>query len=182
MTHNRLTTLLLLFTLVFSHAQEFSKTKDFQKFTGFFNFYYDDSTDKVYLEVDELNKEFLYVYALSSGIGNNDIGLDRGQLGGEQIVYFQKAGNKLLLVQPNMYYRANTTNALEKASVEQAFAKSNLFGFPIVEESKGHYLIDISDFLMRDAHGVASRLKQTKQGSYKLDASKSALGFERTKA
>ncbi len=163
-------------------GQSFEKTKDFQKFTGFFNFYYDDTSDKVYLEVDELNKEFLYVYALSSGIGNNDIGLDRGQLGSEQIVFFQKAGNKLLLVQPNLYYRANTSNALEKASVEQAFAKSNLFGFPIVEESKGHYLIDISGFLMQDAHGVSRRLKQTKQGSYKLDASKSALGFERTKA
>ena len=122
MAHKALSTFAILVTLVFGYGQEFSKTKDFQKFTGFFNFYYDDSSDKVYLEVDELNKEFLYVYALSSGIGNNDIGLDRGQLGSEQIVYFQKAGNKLLLVQPNLYYRANTSNALKKASVQQAFA------------------------------------------------------------
>lgn len=55
------------------------KSKDFQKFTGFFDFQYDVKTDKIYLEIDALEKEVLYVYSLSSGIGNNDIGLDRGQ-------------------------------------------------------------------------------------------------------
>ncbi|MDC6363496.1 MULTISPECIES: zinc-dependent metalloprotease [Flavobacteriaceae] len=164
------------------NAQTFDKTKDFQKFNGYFNFYYDDKSDKIYLEVNDLDKEFLYVYALSSGIGSNDIGLDRGQLGNEQVVFFKKAGNKLLLVQPNLEYRAITQNNLERKSVEQAFAKSVLHGFKIEEESKGSYLIDFTEFLMRDAHGVANRLKNTKQGSYGLDKSKSALDFERTKA
>ena len=163
-------------------AQEFEKTKNFQKFSGYFNFYYDDATDKVYLQVDDLEKEFLYVYSLSSGIGSNDIGLDRGQLGNEQVVYFKKAGNKLLLVQPNLRYRALTQNDLERKSVEQAFAKSVLHGFKIEESSRDSYLIEITDFLMRDAHGVSNRLKRTKQGNYSLDVSKSALAFERTRA
>ncbi|MCB0372470.1 MAG: zinc-dependent metalloprotease, partial [Muricauda sp.] len=163
-------------------AQTFEKAKNFQKFNGYFNFYYDDKTDKIYLQVDDLEKDFLYVYSLSSGIGSNDIGLDRGQLGNEQVVFFKKAGTKLLLVQPNLTYRAITDNELERKSVEQAFAKSILHGFKIEEESKGSYLIDFTDFLMRDAHGVSNRLKRSKQGSYSLDASKSALAFERTKA
>ncbi|RDY61728.1 zinc-dependent metalloprotease [Flagellimonas nanhaiensis] len=175
-------TLPILFFTFFLNAQSFDKTKDYQKFSGYFNFYYDDSSDKIFLEVNELEKEFLYVYSLSSGIGSNDIGLDRGQLGNEQVVYFKKAGQKLLLVQPNQRFRALTDNNLEKKSVEQAFAKSVLHGFKIEEESRGSYLIDITDFLMRDAHGVSQRLKRTKQGSYSLDASKSALAFERTKA
>ncbi|MCL6266111.1 zinc-dependent metalloprotease [Flagellimonas myxillae] len=172
----------MLFAANLTMAQSFEKTKDYQKFNGYFNFYYDDASDKIFLEVDELEKEFLYVYSLSSGIGSNDIGLDRGQLGNEQVVFFRKAGNKLLLIQPNMNFRALTTNELERKSVEQAFAKSVLHGFKIIEESKGSYLIDMTDFLMRDAHGVAQRLKATKQGSYSLDPSKSALAFERTKA
>ncbi|MGW9686113.1 zinc-dependent metalloprotease [Flagellimonas sp. 2504JD1-5] len=174
--------LTIALTIGFVNAQNFEKTKNYQKFNGYFNFYYDDVTDKVFLEVDELEKEFLYVYSLSSGIGSNDIGLDRGQLGNEQVVLFRKAGNKLLLVQPNLKFRAITQNELERKSVEQAFAKSVLHGFKIEEESKGNYLIDITDFLMRDAHGVSNRLKRTKQGSYSLDVSKSALAFERTKA
>ncbi len=172
----------IVLTASFLNAQSFDKVKDYQKFNGYFNFYYDDETDKIFLEVNELEKEFLYVYSLSSGIGSNDIGLDRGQLGNEQVVFFRKAGNKLLLIQPNLKFRALTQNELERKSVEQAFAKSVLFGFTIEEESKGNYLIDITDFLMQDAHGVSNRLKGTGQGSYSLDTSKSALAFERTKA
>lgn len=163
-------------------AQFSEKKKDFVKYEGFYDFYYDEANDKIYLEVDDLDKEFLYVYSLSSGIGSNDIGLDRGQLGNEQVVFFEKVGNKLLLVQPNLKYRAITDNVLERKSVEQAFAKSVLFGFPIEEEKNGIYVIDITDFLMQDAHGVSNRLKSTKQGSYNLDKSKSAFALDRTKA
>lgn len=174
--------LFIFFSTSLLTAQFSEKSKDFQKFKGFFNFQHDAKEDKVYLEVSELNKEFLYVYSLSSGIGSNDIGLDRGKLGNEQVVYFKKTGGKLLLVQPNMTFRALTDNVLEKKSVEQAFAKSILFGFKIIEESKGKYIIDITDFLMQDTHGVSARLKQAKEGIYKLDKSKSAFALERTKA
>ncbi len=177
-------TLLIAFIFcgLLGRTQSFEMTKDFQKFNGHFNFYYDDAEDKMYLQVDELEKEFLYVYSLSSGIGSNDIGLDRGQLGNEQVVFFKKAGQKLLLVQPNLKFRALTDNELERKSVEQAFAKSVLHGFKIEAEDKGSYLIDFTDFLMRDAHGVSNRLQRTNQGSYSLDKSKSAFAFERTKA
>lgn len=175
-------TLLLLFGPIFAAGQFDEKSKGFEKFNGLFNFQYDAKTDKVYLEVDELGKEFLYVYSLSSGIGSNDIGLDRGQLGNEQVVYFKKAGNKLLLVQPNLKFRALTENELERKSIEQAFAKSILFGFKIEDEKDGTYIIDITDFLIQDVHGVAQRLKNSEQGSYALDKDKSAMGMDRTKA
>ncbi len=175
-------TLFLIFLGISLHAQFAEKSKKFQKFNGFFDFYYDAENDKVYLEVDALEKDFLYVYSLSSGIGSNDIGLDRGQLGNEQVVFFKKAGNKLLLVQPNLRFRALTENDLERKSVEQAFAKSVLFGAKIEHEKNGKYVIDISDFLMRDAHGVSGRLKRSKQGTYTLDKSKSATALDRTKA
>ena len=86
--------------------------------------------------------------SLASGVGSNDIGLDRGQLGQERIVKFIKAGNKLLLIQPNQGYRAITDNDLEKKSVEQAFAKSVLFGFNIESETRGKYIVDLTPFLI----------------------------------
>ena len=156
--------------------------KDLKSYEGFFDFYYEESTDKIYLKVEKLNDEFLYINSLASGIGSNDIGLDRGQLGKERLVYFKKAGNKLLLIQPNLKYRANTDNKLEKKSIEQAFAKSVLFGFKILSEKEGEYIIDFTPFLMEDTHGVSNRLKRGKEGTYKIDASKSALELERTKA
>ncbi|WP_400078509.1 zinc-dependent metalloprotease [Winogradskyella sp. R77965] len=156
--------------------------KDLKVYEGYFDFYYEESSDKIYLKVEKLNEEFLYVNSLSSGVGSNDIGLDRGQLGNERLVYFKKAGNKLLLIQPNLKYRANTDNSLEKKSIEQAFAKSVLFGFKIISNKDGEYIIDFTPFLMEDTHGVSARLKRNKEGTYKIDASKSALELERTKA
>jgi len=71
---------------------------------------------------------------------------------------------------------------LEKKSVEQAFAKSVLFGFKIEEQSKGKYIIDFTPFLIQDTHGVADRLRDQNEGNYNLDLGKSALSLERTKA
>ena len=156
--------------------------KGIMKYEGYFTFYYDDNSDKVFLQIDEIDKEFLYVRSLSEGIGSNDIGLDRGQLGAGVVVHFKKAGNKIMLIQPNQDYRAITENREEKKSVKQAFAKSVLHGFVIKEEKNGAFLVDATDFFMRDAHGVANRLASSKQGSYSLDKSKSAFNMSRTKA
>ena len=153
-----------------------------QAYEGYFDFFYDDSEGRIYLRVDRLNEHFLYVNSLSQGIGSNDIGLDRGQLGNERVVFFKKMGNKLMLVQPNLQYRANTDNVLEKKSIEEAFAKSVLYGFPIVEKEKNTYIIDLTSFLMQDAHGVTQRLMQRKQGSYTIDKDRSAVSLNRTRA
>ena len=178
MNTQKLTILVVFLLLSLKGFSQYSS----QDYKGFFNFTYDESKDKITLEVDKLDTEFLYVNSLATGIGSNDIGLDRGQLGNERIVKFVKAGNKLLLVQPNQNFRANTSNELERKSIEQAFAKSVLFGFKIESNTGGKYKIDLTPFLMQDAHGVASRLKRGKEGSYSVDASKSALSLERTKA
>ncbi len=153
-------------------------------YDGFFDFKYDESTGKITLSVNrqtQLNQSFLYVNGLSAGIGSNDIGLDRGQLGNERVVEFQKMGDKLMLVQPNLDYRSSSENILEQKSIAQAFAKSVLFGFPIQSTSSTHYEIDLTPFLMQDAHGVAQRLRQSQQGSYGVDKSRSAISLERTK-
>ena len=163
-------------------AQFFKDSKTVTKHEGYVTFYYDESTDKIFLQIENLHQEFLYVNSLSEGIGSNDIGLDRGQLGNTRIVKFMKAGNKLLLIQPNQDYRAITDNLEEKKSVEQAFAKSVIHGFVIKETNQAKYLVDATSFFMRDAHGVQGRLSARKQGSYSLDKSRSAINLERTKA
>ena len=163
-------------------GQNTSEKQNKDKFKGYFNFEYVQKEDKILFEVADLDSEFLYVHSLTTGLGSNDIGLDRGQLGNEAVVKFIKAGNKLLLIQPNLNFRAITENALEKKSVEEAFAKSVLYGFEIKEEVNGKYVIDITSFLMEDAHGVASKLKNGKYGNFSLNRSKSVLSLERTKA
>ena len=170
--------LIIFFSFIFLNANE----KNVKDFIGFFNFSYDQSNDKIFLMVDKIDHEFLYVSSLATGVGSNDIGLDRGQLGSERLVKFIKRGNKLLLVQPNLYYRAETDNLSEKKSVDQAFAKSVLFGFKIIDKYEDSYKIDFTPFLKFDRHGVAKTLKNKNQGSYSVDLSKSSIEMFNTKA
>ena len=146
------------------------------------DFSYNDDSGKIILEIDNLDNEFLYINSLSRGVGNNDLGLDRGQLGNSRIVYFTKRGNKILLIQPNLRYISNSSNELENKAVEEAFARSVLFGFEIVEKSTDSYKIDLTPFLLNDAHGVSQRLRFSNSGSYSLNKSMSAVDLKRTKA
>ena len=124
---------------------------DHKKHTGFFDYWWDEKAGKVWLEIKELDKEFLYVNSLQAGVGSNDIGLDRGQLGQERIVKFIRVGPKVLLIQPNYRFRAESDNDKERKSVEEAFAQSVLGGFKIEAETGNRILVDASHFLMRDA-------------------------------
>ncbi|WP_321371481.1 zinc-dependent metalloprotease [uncultured Draconibacterium sp.] len=142
-----------------------------REFTGFFNFTYNEEDGKIELEIRQLDTEFLYVTSLASGVGSNDLGLDRGKLTGTRVVKFVKAGNKILLVQVNYSYRASSSNADEVKAVDDAFATSVLWGFTISKEENGTYFLDATDFLLEDRGRVAATL----QGSYKLEKSRSAI-------
>ena len=168
---------LLSFILISNFS--FSQETDYQ---GFMDFSYNDDSGKIILEIDNLDNEFLYINSLSRGVGNNDLGLDRGQLGNSRIVYFTKRGNKILLIQPNLRYVSNSSNELENKAVEEAFARSVLFGFEIVEKLTDSYKIDLTPFLLNDAHGVSQRLRYSNSGSYSLNKSMSAIDLDRTKA
>ncbi len=156
-------------------------TEKLQKIDGFMPLYFNADDGKIYLEITRFNREFLYLVSLPTGVGSNPIGLDRGQLGTTKVVAFERAGNKILLVQPNYDYRALSDNAAEKRSVEESFAKSVIWGFKIEATEGDRILVDATNFLVRDAHGVADRLNQARQGNYNLDESRSAIYLPHTK-
>lgn len=158
------------------------KTLGLKKFQGYFNFYWDEKTGHILLEVDKINTEFLYVNSLPAGIGSNDLGLDRGQIGGSRIVKFIRSGPKVLLVQPNYDFRAISNNPDELRSVEEAFAQSVIWGFK-AEATKGDTaLIDLTSFLLRDSHHLVQRLSASGQGDYGTDETRSAVYLPNTKS
>jgi hypothetical protein len=157
------------------------KTKEAQKLAGYFNLYWDGKAGKLWLEIDKWDTEFLYQSSLSAGVGSNDIGLDRGQMGETRIVRFERSGPKVLLVQENLNFRAVSNDADEKRAVHDSFAESVIWGFAAVAEENGRVLVDGTDFYLRDAHGVTAALKRAKQGAYRLDGSRSAIYQANTK-
>ncbi|HEX4380498.1 MAG TPA: DUF5117 domain-containing protein, partial [Candidatus Acidoferrum sp.] len=169
------------------------KIKDATKLAGYFNLYWDAKAGKLWLEIDKWGTEFLYQTSLPAGIGSNDIGLDRGQMGETRIVRFERIGPKILLIQSNLDYRAVTSDPDERAAVRDSFAESALWGFTAAaedvggggdakaENGGGRVLVDATEFFLRDTHHVPEALARAKQGAFKLDDRRCALYLARTK-
>ncbi len=157
------------------------KTKLFRKLDGYFPLYWDERKGKLWLEISLWDSEFLFLDSLPAGVGSSDIGLDRGQLGEGRVVEFERVGPRVLLKEINLRYRTSSNDPAEKRSVEDAFAQSVLWGFEAAAEENGRVLVDVTPFFMSDAHHVAETLKKTKQGAYKIDASRSAIYLDNTK-
>ena len=159
-----------------------TRTAGLQKQDGFFPLYYDVKTGKLYLLIDKFETDFLYYESLPAGLGSNDSGLDRGLLGQEKVVHFERIGPKVMLVQENLDYRAVSLDPAERNAVADSFARSILAGFTVEAEEESKVLIDITSFVVRDAMNIAGRLKQQNQGTFRLDPARSALYMPRTKA
>src|ERR1044072_7077295 len=157
------------------------KTSAFQKLPGYFPFYWDSKAGKIWLEIDKWNSEFLYVESLPAGIGSNDIGLDRGQLGQSYVVRFERTGPRVLLIASNYDYRANSDNADERRSVKDAFAESTLWGFEVAAEEGDRVLVDATSFYLRDVHGIPGTLQRSQQGQFRLEPTRSAFYLPNTK-
>lgn len=149
---------------------------------GFFPLDWDAKAGKLYLEIPRLNEDFLLLDQLPYGMGSNDIGLDRGQLGRGRVVHFSRVGGKVLLIEPNLMYRSSAKDPDERLAVTQSFAESVLWGFTVDAEENGRILVDATSFFLRDAHEVAETLQATGQGAYKVDPSRSAIALDNTKA
>jgi len=158
-----------------------AKTAGMHREDGFFPVVRDDKAGKLYLEVKGDSQDFLLLDHIPYGLGSNDVGLDRGQLGQGRVVHFSRFGNKILLIAPNLNYRSSAPDAAERIAVKESFAESVLWGFKVEAEESGRYLIDATDFFLRDAHGVAERIQAAGQGNYKLDSSRCAITDENTK-
>src|SRR5918912_2420557 len=159
-----------------------AKTRGLQKLDGYFPVYWDAEGGRLLLEISRWDTEFLYQVSLPTGVGSNPLGLDRGQLGDTHVVRFERVGPKVLLVEGNYRFRAITTDEAERRAVEESFARSVLWGFKVEAAEGERVLVDATSFFVRDAHGVVERLRESKQGDYKLDESRSAVYLPRTKA
>ncbi len=159
-----------------------AKTAGMLKRDGLFPLYWDERTGKLYLEIPAMDQEFIYFTSLPWGVGSNDIGLDRNQLGQERLVAFTRSGPRVLLMQKNTNFRGVTTDANEARGVEESFARSALFGFTVEAQDGARVLVDATDFVVRDAHDAAGNLRRSQQGTYAVDRSRSAVYMPHTKA
>lgn len=166
-TLNRASVSLLLFLL---------STQPVAASGGLLDISVDAASGKVFLHLEQLPAEYLYVPALQSGAGSNDLGLDRGKLDRTRRVRFERYGNRVLLLEPNLAFRAETDNASERRAVTEAFAQSALAGFEIEQNGKDDRLkIDLSPLLLSDVTRISTRVTDLEQGDFEPDQDRSAI-------
>ena len=156
-------------------------TAGLERHDGFIPFYFDERSGRLFFEVSRVDKDFLYLYSLATGLGSNDRGLDRGSTGDNGVVRFQRFGPRLFLVRRNLAFRG-TRDTVEARAVEESFATSVLASFPVIVEDSGKVLVDASDFVLQDVFNVRGYLQGGQQGSFRLDRSRSAIYTPHTKA
>ncbi len=163
-----------------AEATEFwidESVKDFTAKRGFLTLFTDEAENKVYavfppVDDDGVSLRAIYAAGLTSGLGSNPVGLDRGLFDSGSLIAFRRVGNKLIAEQENWNYRATSDNELERRAVRESFARSFIWAGEVSATGPaGESLVDISDFLTRDALGVVKTLKDhPKGGSYSIAA------------
>lgn len=153
-----------------------------QHFDGLLPLYWDARQGKLYMEVPTPGTSLLFFTTLTRGMGSNDVGLDRGQVSEAKLVQFERIGPKLLLVQPNQAFRADSADPDQQLAVSQSFASSVLWGFKVVATTGTRVLVDATDFVVRDGHGAIHALALAHQGKFRLNAQRSAIYMPDTKA
>ena len=108
-----------------------SRTATMQHMRGFMPLHWDARKGRLYLEIPHLNVDFLYFNSLPYGVGSNDLGLDRGQISEPRIVRFERVGARILLVQPNQFFRSSAADPAERLALRQSFPESVLAGFSV---------------------------------------------------
>ncbi len=158
------------------------KMEGFEAREGFFKFYVDDREGKIWLEVPAPEGErgeaarLIYVEGLLSGLGSNPVGLDRGQISDASLLVVRRVGRRVLFEQPNLRYRALSDDPAEQRATRESFATSVLWaGDAAALDPDGRTLIDFTSFLLRDAHDVVQTLRESEQGTWRLDEGRSAV-------
>ena len=153
-----------------------------QEMPGFIPLHWDGEEGRLYADISDVEGPFIYYNGLSHGLGSNDLGLDRGRLGDTYLVEFRKVGKKVFLAALNTKYTARSEDAQERRAVAEAFAESIIWGFAVVESSPDSLVIDLTDFALSDATGIADLLSARGEGSFKVDESRSAIYTPKTKS
>ncbi|HEX3986275.1 MAG TPA: zinc-dependent metalloprotease [Acidobacteriaceae bacterium] len=169
------------------------RTASMRHMPGLLPLDWDAKSGKLYLEVpltadNDHTRSADLIYATSTpwSVGSSQLGgygLDRGQISEGAIVYFERTGPKLLLVEPNEKFRTTSDSPAAQAVVHESFPVSVLAGFTIeAEDPDGTVLVDATPFALMDAHHVGEALARGKQGAYHIDPARSTIVPADTKA
>ena len=149
---------------------------------AFIPYHWDAAKGRILFEIPKLDEDLLYFVGVSKGIGSVQLGVDRGASDISTVIAFERVGPKVQVVQRNLKFRALNGNAALQEGMEESFASSVIASLPIDSETGGTLIVDATPLLIRDAVNVEAFLRRANEGTYKLDAARSSIYLDKTKA
>lgn len=138
---------------------------------GFIDLYVDTDTNRVLARLPKANEDgevlrFIHSARLTAGLGSNPVGLDRGWGESGRIIVLRRMGDKIILEEENLRYRASPDNPLEERAVRESFARSFIAALPIMSDARKGPIVDMTEFLTADSLNLVQYLKDADQGSF----------------
>jgi hypothetical protein len=158
-----------------------ARTAGFERRDGFVPLYLDGKQGRLYAELPRESTRALFWVSLASGFGSNPVGLDRGASGDDQVVRFERSGDRVLMVFENTRFRTSLENAAHRRSVEESFPSSTVASLPVVAEEGNRLLVDLTDVAYRDWNDVSGTLTRLNQGTYAVARDRSAIDRAHTR-
>jgi Met-zincin/Domain of unknown function (DUF5117) len=157
-----------------AHPGCFAKSAngDWQVKPGLITTVVDKQSNAIYLvfpkPANKILGRFIYQTYLRQGLGSTPVGLDRSQSGPTQVIAFELHGSQVAVRVENTSFTAAAGPQLR--AVQESFADSLVALINVTEvAADGSVLVNLQKWLGRDAFGVIDRLRESKQGDYRID-------------
>ncbi len=159
-----------------------ARTSGFERRDGFIPLYLDSRGGRLYAELPRESSRALFWVSLASGFGSNPVGLDRGASGEDQVVRFDREGDRVLMVFENTRFRTSLDNAAHRRSVDESFPSSVVASLPVLAEEGNRTLVDLTEVAYRDWNDAAGALARVNQGTYTVARDRSAIDRAHTRS
>ena len=154
---------------------------------GVFNLHVNQKTNKIYARLpkageDGVSLRLIHSARLTAGLGSNPVGLDRGWGEGGRVIAFRRMGDKIIVEEENLRYRADANNPLEARAVKESFARSFMASLPIIDDASDRTVVDLTGFLEADSLNLVQYLKDAGQGSFKVQSDRTFVDISQALA
>ena len=159
-----------------------ARTAGFERRDGFVPLWVDSKQGRLYAELPREATRALFWVSLASGFGSNPVGLDRGASGADQVVRFDREGDRVLMVFENTTFRTSLDDEAHRRSIAESFPYSTVASLPVLAEEGNRTLVDLTDVAYRDWNDVAGTMTRLNQGTYVVTRDRSSIDRAHTRA
>ena len=132
--------------------------EDLDKHTGMWITYSKDQKLLVDLKSSDLSKDYIVLTSIARGISRGMVlgGMSWG-FGDDIIWTFKKVGDNIHVIRRNVRFKAKAKTPESKA-VELAYSDSVLYALPIIADSPGGHLVDMTKIFMSDDQQIGRHI------------------------